>query len=62
MVEVTQEMVQAAVGGRGTICGSMAVVVMEGSRGVMKRAILEGKSCAIRLIIARRMGVRKQAL
>ena len=48
MVEVTQErVVQAAVGGRGTICGSLAVVVMGVSRG----AISEGKSCAIKLVI-----------
>ena len=53
MVEVTQErVVQAAVGGRGTICGSLAVVVMGVSRGVMKGAISEGKSCAITWIIA----------
>ena len=63
MVEVTQErVVQAAVGGRGTICGSLAVVVMGVSREVMKGAISEGKSCAITLFIELRTHVRKRLL
>ena len=52
MVEVTQErVVQAAVGGRGTICGSLAVRVMGVSRGVMKGAISEGQSSAIAAVL-----------
>ena len=41
-------------GGRGTICGSLAAVVMGVSSWVIKEAISEAKSCAITSIIAQR--------
>ena len=46
--------------GRGTIWGSLAAAVIEDLQGLVRRRFRKAKSCAINVIIARRMDVRKR--